>query len=223
MFWADRNGVLRVLLEDWEEQLIGERGPPDRQTWRNAAVRLLSRWLSEVMVSGSCHCRVSAGMQISATDLGVVTMASMRWSASQSALFMYGEIESSSPRRVSNGRVCKHVRPRQDPSKSTLTLHCRQPHAYVAHQRGSLRSVVPAVIPANVALNSISVAAAQAVMQLTDEQKRGIQAAWRVCMDQSRRVLQQREVALAELDMRGMSLQREGDFSLEMRKVRRCH
>jgi hypothetical protein len=56
-------------------------------------------------------------------------------------------------------------------------------------------------------------------MQLTDEQKRGIQAAWRVCMDQSRRVLQQREVALAELDMRGMSLQREGDFSLEMRKV----
>ena len=59
----------------------------------------------------------------------------------------------------------------------------------------------------------------QAVMQLTDEQKRGIQAAWRVCMDQSRRVLQQREVALAELDMRGMSLQREGDFSLEMRKV----
>ena len=56
-------------------------------------------------------------------------------------------------------------------------------------------------------------------MQLTDEQKRGIQAAWRVCMDQSRRVLLQREVALAELDMRGMSLQREGDFSLEMRKV----
>ena len=41
MFWSDRNGVLRVLLEDWEEQLIGERGPPDRQTWRNAAVRPL--------------------------------------------------------------------------------------------------------------------------------------------------------------------------------------
>ena len=41
MFWSDRNGVLRVLLEDWEEQLIGERGPPDRQTWRNAAVCLL--------------------------------------------------------------------------------------------------------------------------------------------------------------------------------------
>jgi len=56
-------------------------------------------------------------------------------------------------------------------------------------------------------------------MQLTDEQQRGIQAAWRVCMSQSKRVLQQRELALAELDMRGMSLQREGDFSLEMRKV----
>lgn len=39
MFWSDRNGALRVLLEDWEEQLIGESGPPDRQTWRNAAVR----------------------------------------------------------------------------------------------------------------------------------------------------------------------------------------
>ena len=60
---------------------------------------------------------------------------------------------------------------------------------------------------------------AQAVMSLTDEQKRGIQAAWRVCMSQSKRVLQQRELALAELDMRGLSLQREGDFSLEMRKV----
>ena len=59
-------------------------------------------------------------------------------------------------------------------------------------------------------------------MQLTDEQQRGIQAAWRVCMSQSKRVLQQRELALAELDMRGMSLQREGDFSLEMRKVRRA-
>ena len=62
--------------------------------------------------------------------------------------------------------------------------------------------------------------AAQTVMALTDEQKRGIQAAWRVCMSQSKRVLQQRELALAELDMRGLSLQREGDFSLEMRKVR---
>ncbi len=31
-------------------------------------------------------------------------------------------------------------------------------------------------------------------MQLTDEQQRGIQAAWRVCMSQSKRVLQQREV-----------------------------
>ena len=41
MFWSDRNGVLRALLEDWEAQLIGERGAPDRQTWRNAAVRLL--------------------------------------------------------------------------------------------------------------------------------------------------------------------------------------
>ena len=44
MFWSDRNGALRVLLEDWEEQLIGESGPPDRQTWHNAAVR-------------PCHCQ----------------------------------------------------------------------------------------------------------------------------------------------------------------------
>ena len=57
-------------------------------------------------------------------------------------------------------------------------------------------------------------------MALTEEQKRGIQAAWRV--SQSKRVLQQRELALAELDMRGLSLKREGDFSLEMRKVQDC-